>query len=80
MMPAYQIWSCYVTQDADLENFLFCPNSKVTKFLVEKLSTSEVIGQKLTGDGRHSPSVPSGLRMGYILCTGFFRILKAPPV
>ena len=26
-MPAYQIWSCHVTQDANVENFLFCPNS-----------------------------------------------------
>ena len=44
-MPAYQIWSCHVIQDANFENFLFFPNStgKVTKFLEEKLSTSEVI-------------------------------------
>ena len=38
----HQIWSCHVTQEANFENFLFCPNStfnirKVTKFLVEKL-------------------------------------------
>ena len=53
-MPAHQIWSCHVTQEANLENFLFCPNStlnirKVTKFLVEKLSNSEVISQKPHG-------------------------------
>ena len=29
---------------------------KVTKFLVEKLSTSEVIGQKPHGGGKHPPS------------------------
>ena len=26
-IPAHQIWSCYVTQDANFENLLFCPNS-----------------------------------------------------
>ena len=26
-MPAHQIWSCHVTQDADFEDALFCPNS-----------------------------------------------------
>ena len=26
-MPAHQIWSCHVTQDANFELFLFCPNS-----------------------------------------------------
>ena len=26
-MPAHQIWSCHVTQDANLEIFLFCSNS-----------------------------------------------------
>ena len=36
---------------AHFENFLFCPNStfnigKVIKFLVERLSTSEVISQR----------------------------------
>ena len=26
-MPAHQIWSCHVTQEANFETFLFCPNS-----------------------------------------------------
>ena len=48
MMPAHQIWSCHVTQDADFEFFYFVQIlylilGKVTKFLVEKLSTLEVI-------------------------------------
>ena len=35
-LPAHQIWSCHVAQDANFKNFLFCPNStfnvrKVTK-------------------------------------------------
>ena len=27
MMPAHQIWSCHVTQEANFEKFLFFPNS-----------------------------------------------------
>ena len=46
--PALQIWPCHVTQKANFEkNYLFLIlhliSGKVTKFLVEKLSTSEVI-------------------------------------
>ena len=26
-IPAHQIWSCHVTQDANFENLLFCPDS-----------------------------------------------------
>ena len=68
MMPTYQIWSCHVTQDANFNFFLFCPNStvnirKVTKYLVEKLSTSEVISQKPHGRvvNNPPPPVPLGL-------------------
>ena len=48
MMPAHQIWSCHVTHEANFEKFYFVLIlhlilRKVTKFLVEKLSTSEVI-------------------------------------
>ena len=57
-MPVHQIWSCHVTQEVNFENFLFCSNStfnirksKVTKFPVEKLSTSEVISQQPYGGG-----------------------------
>ena len=47
-MPALQIWPCHVTQEANFEkNYLFLILhlilGKVSKFLVEKLSTSEVI-------------------------------------
>ena len=52
--------------------FLFCPDStfnvlgKVTKFLVEKLSTSKLSTKNLTGGGEGGwktlPRVPSGLR------------------
>ena len=55
-MPAYQILSCYVIQDLDFENFyfvliLYSILGKVTKFLVEKLSTLEVISRKPLGGG-----------------------------
>ena len=67
-MPALQIWPCHVTQEANFEKCYFFPNSafnirKVTKFLVEKLSTSEVISQKTSrggGGGKH-PQVLLGL-------------------
>ena len=26
-IPAHQIWLCHVTQEANFETFLFCPNS-----------------------------------------------------
>ena len=50
-MLSHQIWSCHVTQDATSEFFYFfvilqLTLGKVTKFLVEKLSLSEVFSQK----------------------------------
>ena len=53
-MPAHQIWSCHVTHEANFEFFYFVLIlhlilGKVTKFQVEKLSTSEVINQKPQG-------------------------------
>ena len=50
-----------MTQEANFETFLCFPNSafnirKVTKFLAEKLSISEVISQKPEwGCGKHPP-------------------------
>ena len=61
-MFTHQIWSCHVTQDANFEKFYFVLIlhlilGKVTKFLVEKLFTSEVISQKphWAGGGKHPP-------------------------
>ena len=56
MMPTHQIWSYHVTQEANFENFLFCPNStfdirKSYKIFSGKASTSEVISQKPQGGG-----------------------------
>ena len=55
-MLAHQIWSCHVTQDAEFEIFyfvliLYLILRKVTKFLVERLFTLELISQKPHGGG-----------------------------
>ena len=72
-MPAHQIWSCHVTQDANFEHILFFSNStlnirKSKKFLVEKLSTSEVISQK--PHGSFHPPPPKGFRVNNASLTG----------
>ena len=65
-MPAHQIWSCHVTQEANFENFLFVSIlhlilGKVTKFLMGKLSTSEVISRKPHGgEGWKTPPCALG--------------------
>ena len=53
-MPALQIWPSHVTQEANLEKkyfflILHLILGKAAKFLVEKLSTSDVISQKPHG-------------------------------
>ena len=58
-MLAHQIWSCHMAQDANFENSLLCSNfvfniRKSHKFLVEKLTTSEVISRK-PHRGRKTP-------------------------
>ena len=68
-MPAHEIWSCHATQDAILEIFFFCPNSKFNirkshEISSGKLSTSEVISQKPARGGERwwkTPPVPLGL-------------------
>ena len=65
-MPTPQIWPCHVIQEANFEKILLFPNSafnirKATKFLVKKLSPSEVISRKPHG-GMETPQVPLGLR------------------
>ena len=55
-MPAHQKWSCHVTQDAEFEFFyfvliLYLILRNVTKFLVERFFTLEVISQKPHGGG-----------------------------
>ena len=65
-MPTHQIWSYHVTQEANFENFLLCPNSafnirKTRKLSSGKLSNSEVISQKPHGGWKHPP--PSAFRV-----------------
>ena len=65
-MPALQIWPCHVTQKANFEKIYFflilhLILDKAAKFLVEKLSTSEVISQKPHGGWKHPP--PSAFRV-----------------
>ena len=62
MMPAPQIWPYHVTQEANFDKILFflilhLILGKVTRFLKDKLSTSEVISQKPHGGGggEHAP-------------------------
>ena len=42
-MPAHQIWSCHVTQDANFENVLFCPNSTFNMRKSHKLSGGKAL-------------------------------------
>ena len=64
-MLALQIWPCHVTQEANFEKFyfflvLYLILGKVAKFLVEELSTSELISQK-PHEGWKTP--PSAFRV-----------------
>ena len=67
-MPDYQILSCHMTQDGNFETFYFVLIlhlilGKVTKFLVEKLSTAKVISRNLTGGRKQPPRpVPLGFK------------------
>ena len=59
-MPALQIWPCHVTQEVNFQQIIFflilhLILGKATKFLVEKLSTSEIFSQKPRGGWKHPP-------------------------
>ena len=65
-MPVLQIWPCHVIQEANFEKIYFflilhLILGKVTKFLIEKLSTSEGISQKPHGGWKTPPPVLLGL-------------------
>ena len=69
-MLALQIWPCHVTQEANFKKIYFflilhLILDKAAKFLVEKLSTSEVISQKPHWGGKHPP--PSAFRVNKIM-------------
>ena len=66
-MSALQIWPCHVTKEANFEKndlflILHLILDKAAKFLVEKLSTSEVISQKPHGGWFFHPP-PSAFRV-----------------
>ena len=71
MMSGLQIWPCHVTQEANFEkNYFFLILhlilGETAKFLVEKLSTLEVISQKPHRGGKHPP-VLLGLSFAHLL-------------
>ena len=65
MMPAHQIWSYHVAQQANFEKFLFCPNSTFNIRKRHKMSSGKALyfrsyqPKALTGDG--TPPVLLGL-------------------
>ena len=64
-----------MSQEANFEFFfliLHLISGKVTKFLVEKLSTSEVISQKPHGGGKHPPSAFRVKHSQLVKGKGFF--------
>ena len=42
-MPAHQMWSYHVTQEANFENFLFCTNSTFNIRKVHKISSGKAL-------------------------------------
>ena len=42
-MPAHQIWSCQVTEEANFENILFCPNSTFNIGKSHKISSRKAL-------------------------------------
>ena len=42
-MPTHQIWSCHVTQYANFEKFLFCPNSTFNIRKSHKISSGKAL-------------------------------------
>ena len=61
MMPAHQIWSCHVTQEANLVTFLFFPHSTFNIGISHKISSGKALHfnscqpKNLTGGGKQPP-------------------------
>ena len=72
-MPAHQIWSYRVTQEANFENFLFCPNSTFNIRKSHKISSGQALYfrsyQPKTLWGWKIPplQVPLGLKLAFPL-------------
>ena len=59
-MPAHQIWSCHMTQEANFEKFLFCPNSAFNIRKSHKISSRKTLYFR-----SHPPPVLLGLKDFY---------------
>ena len=71
MMPAHQIWSCHVTEDANFEifYFLFCSNSTFSIWKSHKISSGKAfhfLSAKNLAGGGGAPPVPLGLSFNSI--------------
>ena len=66
VIPAHQIWSFHVTQDAKFKNYLFCPDSTFNIRKSHKLSSGKALYfrcyQQETSSGG-TPPVPLGLNV-----------------
>ena len=77
-IPALQIWPCHVTQEANFEKLLFCPNSAFNIGKNYKISSRKALyfrsyQPKPHGGGKHPPSafrVKSRVRLGIINLMG----------
>ena len=64
-MPAHQIWSYHVTQEANFETFLFCPNSTFDIRKSHKISSGKALyfrsyqPKTSRGGGVETPLPPS---------------------
>ena len=72
-MPTLQIWPCHITQEANFEKMYFflvlnLILDKAAKFLVEKLSTSEVISQKPHGGWKTPPPIAFRVKENVKFC------------
>ena len=64
ILSAHQIWSYHVTEEANFENVLFCPNSTFNIRKNHKISSGKALyfrsyqPKNLKGNGKHSPPPP----------------------
>ena len=70
-MPAQQIWSNHVTQEANFENLLFCPNFTFNIRKSHKISSEKALyfrsyqPKTSWGGGRGVEKTPSAFRVKY---------------
>ena len=67
-MPTHQLWSCHVTQVANFENVLLCPNSEFNFRKSHKICSRKVLYfrsyQRKTSQGvENIPPPPSSFRV-----------------